>query len=129
MKGNDFELINFALKSRMNKNVKKFKKLYQASVDGDGPTNFHSKCDNISNTLVLIQSKGNRRFGGFASIPWDTIGGNKTDDKSFLFSLDKQKIYSFKRGGNLYCSSECGPYFHDIRIFSYPIQQKKFNYS
>ena len=126
MKENDFELINFALKSRMNKNVKELRKLYQASIDGDGLINFHSRCDNISNTLVLIQSKGNRRFGGFTSIAWDTSGDSKRDEKSFLFSLDKQKTYSLKSGtrNNILGSSGYGPYFDDIIIKSYPIQEK-----
>ena len=124
MKEKDFDLINFALKSRMNKNVKELRKLYQASIDGDGPINFHSRCDNIPNTLVLIQSKGNRRFGGFASVPWTTNGGWRTDEKSFLFSFDKQKTYSFKSSSNILGSSEYGPNFDDIRIKPYSIQEK-----
>lgn len=126
MKEKDFELINFALKSRMNKNVKELKKLYQASIDGDGPINFHSRCDNIPNTLVLVQSKGNRRFGGFASIPWFSSGGWKTDKKSFLFSFDKQKTYSFKsdRDQNIFGNPEYGPTFEELTIKSYPIQEK-----
>ena len=64
MKENEFNLINLAIKSRLNKEVKELKKIYQATIDGDGAINFHSKCDNIPNTLVLIKSAGNRRFGG-----------------------------------------------------------------
>ena len=130
MKEKDFDLINFALKSRMNKNVKELRKLYQASIDGDGPINFHSRCDNIPNTLVLIQSKGNRRFGGFASVPQDTSQKYKTDENSFLFSFDKQKTYSFIRGltDNILGSPVCGPYFGDIRIYSYFYSRKTFNY-
>ena len=37
---------------------------------GGDSINFHKKCDNIPNTLILIKSEGNRRFGGFTPIPW-----------------------------------------------------------
>ena len=98
MNSNEFNLINLAIKSRLNKGVKELKKLYQATVDGDGPINFHTKCDGISNTLILIKSAGNR-FGGFASQTWESSSNeyNKDDINSFLFSLDKQKIYSYKK--------------------------------
>ena len=54
----------------MNKKIKKLKKLYQATNDGGDSEIFHKKCDNIPNTLALIKSEGQRRFGGFTSIPW-----------------------------------------------------------
>ena len=56
MKENEFDMIHLAIKSRLNKEVKELKKLYQATIDGDGSINFHSRCDNIPNTLVLIKS-------------------------------------------------------------------------
>ena len=72
MNENEFDLIHLAIKSRINKEVKELKKLYQATIDGDGAINFHSRCDNIPNTLVLIKSAGNRRFGGFTSAQWSS---------------------------------------------------------
>ena len=47
MKENEFDYIHLAIKSRLNKEVKELKKLYQATIDGDGAINFHSRCDNI----------------------------------------------------------------------------------
>ena len=93
MKENEFDLIHLAIKSRINKEVKELKKLYQASIDGDGPINFHTKYDNIPYTLVLYKSAKNRRFGGFTSIAWNSPSSNecKDDKNAFLFSLDKQK--------------------------------------
>ena len=97
MKENEYDLIRLAIKSRMNREIKEMKKLYQATIDGDGSINFHSKCDNIPNTLVIIKSAGNRRFGGFTSQTWKSNSNGWVDDKNaFLFSLDKQKIYSYK---------------------------------
>ena len=130
MKENEFDLIHLAIKSRLNKEVKELKKLYQATIDGDGAINFHSRCDNIPNTLVLIKSAGNRRFGGFTSVQWSssTSGEYKDDPNAFLFSLDKQKIYSYKNDGKaIYCYKDYGPGFGggcDILIKAHCIQEK-----
>ena len=130
MKENEFDLIHLAIKSRLNKEVKELKKLYQATIDGDGAINFHSRCDNIPNTLVLIKSAGNRRFGGFTSIQWtsSTSGEWKDDPNAFLFSLDKQKIYSYKKNGKaIHCYKDYGPGFgggRDIAIDRHGIQEK-----
>ena len=90
---NEVSMIHSTIKERMNREIKEIKKIYQATVDGGDSDIFHKKCDNISNTLVLYKTKGNRRFGGFASESWNTGGGASTDEKCFLFSLDKKKIY------------------------------------
>ena len=130
LQNNEFDLIHLAIKSRLNKSVKELKKLYQATIDGDGPINFHSRCDNIPNTLVLIKSAGNRRFGGFASEIWEspTSGKYKDDKNSFLFSLDKQKIYSYKNDGKaIRCRKDYGPCFGygpKIGIYGDPLKQQ-----
>ena len=97
---NEFNIIISAIKSRINKEIKDFKKIYQASIDGGNVIDFHSKCDNIPNTLTVIKSKGNRRFGGFTTQTWDSSDKWKDDKNAFLFSLDKQKIYKYKNDGN-----------------------------
>ena len=130
MKENEFNIIHLALKSRMHKEVKEIKKLYQVTIEGDGSVNFHSKCDNIPNTLVLIKSAGNRRFRGFTSQVWESTSGSYKDDKNaFLFSLDKQRIYPYKNNGNaIYNNTNYGPTFgsgHDICIINKAIQEKK----
>jgi hypothetical protein len=130
MKENEFDLIHLAIKSRLNKEVKELKKLYQATIDGDGAINFHSRCDNIPNTLVLIKSAGNRRFGGFTTATWSSPSSSewKDDPNAFLFSLDKQKIYSYKKNGKaIYNCKDYGPVFgypYDIYISQHGIQEK-----
>ena len=130
MKENEFEFIHLAIKSRMDKEVKELKKLYQATIDGDWPLKFHLKCDNIPNTLVIIKSAGNRRFGGFVSQTWqsDSNGAFKDDKNAFLFSLDKQKIYSYKNDNKAINNhKDYGPTFgygFTLRIFSNCIQKK-----
>lgn len=89
--------------------IKKINLIYKATVDGGEPIDFHKKCDGISNTLVLYETKGNRRFGGFASESWENESLRKKDDKCFIFSLDKKK-FSTK---------------FIKKIFSYILQKKK----
>ena len=130
MKENEFDLIHLAIKSRINKEVKELKKLYQATIDGDGPINFHTKCDNITYTLVLYKSEKNRRFGGFTSMAWSSPTSNeyKDDKNAFLFSLDKQRIYPYKNEGYaIACYKDYGPCFGFWAIFvaGNSIQEKK----
>ena len=130
---NEFNIISFAIKSRIDKEIKGLKKLYRATEDGDDAINFHSRCDNIAYTLTLIQSAGNRRFGGFASECWESPQSSKykEDKNAFLFSLDKQKIYPYKNDGKaLWLSYDSLPTFGNsvkysaIFIDSNAIQQK-----
>ena len=58
-------------------------------------------------------------FGGFLNIKWYNCGGDNNEDKSFLFSLDLNKIY--KNNGNwAFCfEKEKGPYFgYAINIYN-----------
>ena len=128
MKEDEFDLIHSAIKERLNKEVKELIKLYQATVDGGDVSKFHSRCDNIPNTLVLIKSAGNRRFGGFTTAKWSSSNEYKEDPNAFLFSLDKQKIYSHKNNGKaIYVHSSSGPYFgnNEICIWGNCIKEKK----
>ena len=109
----EYELIYKAISSRLNKQVKNLKILYKASKDGDSPKIFHDKCDDIINTLCIYKSKKNRRFGGFTTQKWNSASGEYIKDKnSFLFSLDKKKIYpNNPRKCAIFCSPNCGPSF------------------
>ena len=138
MNQNELDFIKSAIESRINKKIKKIKKLYQAKEDGDDANIFHSKCDNINNTITVIKTKGNRRFGGFTSQVWDKKSDFKKDENAFLFSLDKNKIYKIKSGREvqaIWCGDNYGPIFgccwggifgnsHDICICKNPIKQK-----
>ena len=119
------------IENKINKRIKEIKKLYQATIDGGDAKNFHNKCDDISNTLVLILSQGHRRFGGFTPIPWKSDGGYKSDPemKTFVFSLDNKKIYYLKKKEPVavYHDYSFGPCFgvgQDIGIKGNPIKEK-----
>ena len=127
MNENEFELIKSTIENKVNKKVLGLKKLYQATIDGEEPSKFHSKCDGIRNTITLIKSAGNRRFGGFTSETWDTSNVYKNDNTCFLFSLDKQKIYPIKNNCKaIACFNGYGPVFgniqcNDIQLSNTPI--------
>ena len=128
---NECKIIIEAIKSRLNKSKISFKKIYQATRDGGEPSVFHSKCDNINNTLVLIKSKNNDRFGGFTSNYWESTTKEefKDDKNAFVFSLNEQKIYSYKKDGKaIRCYSKYGPCFGYgplIGIYGNPISNYK----
>jgi len=112
MESEEYDMIESALTERIKKNIKKIKKLYQATVDGGDASIFHKLCDNIPNTLILIKSAGDRRFGGFTSECWESSIKRKNDKNAFLFSLDKNKIYKNKNYSySIYCNSLSGPCF------------------
>ena len=129
MKEKEFDLIHSAIKERLNKEVKELIKLYQATIDGGDLSTFHSRCDNIPNTLVLIKSAGNRRFGGFTTAKWSSLTscGYKEDPNAFLFSLDKQKIYFNKNNDKAICvHNSYGPVFgNDLYIIGNCIKEKQ----
>ncbi len=129
MSDNDKSYIISEIENKMNKKIKQLKKLYQATIDGDGPINFHLKCDNIPNTLTLIKSEGGNRFGGFTAQTWESSNSKFKGDKyAFLFSLDKKKIYRYKNDGYaILCGINYGPIFgrQDISVCGNSIQEKK----
>ena len=98
IKSNESEMVFSLVKSRINKPIINIQKLYQATLEGGEPFIFHSKCDGKKNTLVLIKSKGNKRFDGFSLNYWESTGDKlfKDDKNAFAFSLDKNKIICIK---------------------------------
>ena len=125
----EFEMVKLEIEKKIGQSVKGLKKLYQATIDGGECSIFHKKCDNIPNTLTIIKSAGYRRFGGFTSVEWDTSGKFKDDKNSFLFSLDRMRIYNYKNNGKaIYCHKDYGPTFgagYTIKIGGNPLNEKK----
>ena len=133
MKEDEKSLLFTEIENKMNKKVHKLKKLYQATIDGGNPINFHKKCDNIPNTLVLIKSEGERRFGGFTPIPWKSEGNyiKVPELKTFLFSFDNKQTYPMINADNAVCHTlHNGPIFGygpDIGITGSPIKESKLH--
>ena len=89
----DYSFIVNILSNLFNTTNITFEQIYKTSCFGDNTNAFHSKCDNIKNTLMLIITDDKRRFGGFTSVEWDKSNKYKYDDKAFLFSLDSFEVY------------------------------------
>jgi hypothetical protein len=108
----ELDEISSRIQRILNKKNIKYKILFRSNIDGDAASIFHEKCDKIKNTLVLIKASGNKRFGGFTTETWDGNDINKKDEKSFIFSIDKMKIYDIIPGENaINCNPDLGPVF------------------
>ena len=57
------EFLNLTGLSSSNSN--NYKLLYQASRNGFGAKDFHSHCDKITGTLILVKDTKSNIFGGF----------------------------------------------------------------
>ena len=64
------------------------KLLYRSSRDGCSGISFHSKCNNKSRTLVIIQTTGGEIIGGYTNTPWEGRFGYRPASKAFLFALN-----------------------------------------
>ena len=120
----------------------KLKMLYSATVNGDESIKFHELCDYHNNTLVLVQTETDNIFGGYVNKQWNSLElGRKMDNNSFLFSVNKQKIYnprtdiSSGQKYHLFCSDKDGPCFYAFSIEDlclekggYCDEMKKCNY-
>ena len=101
-KKNKFDFLIKRFKLYQNSSINedgelKCKLLYRASKDGDAANIFHSKCDFIKHTLVIIETGKGFKFGGYANEQtWDGNKIYKKDNKAFIFSFDKNKIYNVK---------------------------------
>lgn len=102
---NKFRLIN------QNRNVKYYL-LYRKSRDSDNAFYFHSRCDKIKGTLVLIETEDNLRIGGYTSETWEGNNISKKDNTAFIFSLNNNKEYNVKNNLDaIYCTPNYGPCF------------------
>ena len=104
--------------------------LYRKSKDGDSFDTFHKLCDNQGENIILIQSKEIFIIGGYTPLNWDNNSGWKEDNKTFLFSLTNNKIFTkIKKTGSIYCSEDCGPWFAFIGFYDVNnMSQAKFYY-
>ena len=87
--------------------------LYRASQHGWSPQDFHALCDNKGHTLTVLKSRPGKIFGGYTTKDWQSSQGTYVDDeKAFVFSIDKQKVYRvYKSSGAIYNHANWGPSF------------------
>ena len=92
---NELDVINKRL-LRQNKRTAYYL-IYKATRDGDKAETFHAMCDNYNNTVTIIKTLKGRKFGGYTYEKWEGEDINKVDNRAFLFSIDKKKVYNVKR--------------------------------
>ena len=91
--------------------------LYKASVDSDKASAFHEKCDQAQNTIVLVETKNGKRFGGYTTCSWSGNCVDKNDPQAFIFSFDKMKTYDNIPGDEaIGCYPRFGPIFLGCQI-------------
>ena len=97
-----------------------YKLLYKGTRDGDNATEFHSRCDQAEITLTIVEDNYGNRFGGFTTQDWAGQYLQKKDDKAFIFSVDKNKIYDIIPDQNaIGCYPNFGPVFFGCQIRIY----------
>ena len=97
----------------------KWRLLYRASFDGFEAASFHSKCDEIPNTLAVMKSRATSShvFGGFTASAWSSpLGEFRADPHAFLFSLVnaenkpcKFKVDVTRCENSIFCHANMGP--------------------
>ena len=95
---NDIEkikiLINW-IKQKTKKNIIKLNLIFKMSENGSSSNDFHKYCDNQGPTLLIIETKDEKIFGGFTPLNWKFCQKIERiidfSDLTFLFSLNLMK--------------------------------------
>ena len=96
-----------------NKNIS-FNLIYRMTRDGTSLNDFHKLCDNKGSTLLLIETDKNYKFGGYTPLDYENSEKykTKTDESTFLFSLNKLKKFTkIKNGKSLSVYYDYGAIF------------------
>ena len=124
----DYSFIVNILSNLFNTTNITFEQIYKASCFGDNTNAFHSKCDNIKNTLMLIITDDKRRFGGFTSVEWD----KSNNSFEVYYILDKYKDKAINCRENFYAPIFGDDLFIFDGFFSSKLnktEEKYFDYS
>ena len=135
-KKEDIEFLNNRLLQDKNvpkgKNIK-YKLLYRCSKNGENAKDFHKLCDKFPQTMTIIKSVKGKIFGGYTEKTWKDedikkMGTLKKDNKAFLFSLNKKKIYNiYFDQPAIWCHESYGPCFYGKGNFTIYSKEKLIN--
>ena len=93
--------------SWLDKKPSKFNLLLDSKIDGDSTTTFYQKRKNKCPTILFFKTTKGVRFGGFTTKYWPE-NGFMTDEKSFVFSLDKKEKYKVTNANfSIYSCNDC----------------------
>ena len=75
----------------------KFNLVFSTKIDGSyASTKFHSNCDGVSPTIIIVKDTNGNKFGGYATSSWaqPTSGADfARDTDAFIFSLSTKLKY------------------------------------
>ena len=115
----ELALITQRIQSYLNKPIN-YNLLFFSKTDGDKAATFHKKCDKAKRSLVLIMDNDGNRFGGFTMRSWSGKNIQKKDEKAFVFSVDKNKIFPILPDEvAIGCYPTFGPIFFGCQIRVY----------
>ena len=115
----ELALITQRIQSYLNKPIN-YNLLFFSRTDGDNAATFHKKCDKAKRSLVLIMDNDGNRFGGFTMRSWSGKNIQKKDEKAFVFSVDKNKIFPILPDEvAIGCYPTFGPIFFGCQIRVY----------
>jgi cell division protein FtsI/penicillin-binding protein 2 len=102
-----------------------FNLVYRASRDGANAQSYHSKCDGKINTVTVVQTVKGSKFGGYTETQIQDGNIGYKDPNSFIFSLNKMKIYeNLNKDNNVIRHyRDNGPYF----VGGFVIYDSNFN--
>ena len=92
--------------------------IYRATRDGDNQNSFYNKVEGKRKTLSFIKTKKGIRFGCYLDIDFKRGNGHTKDNKSFVFSIDRKKIYN--NTGDYQINNGCNV----INLYDQPIWVK-----
>ena len=99
----------------------RFNLLFRMSRDGTTTINFHTRCDNKGKTLILIETKDGKRFGGYTSLQWNMDGEKRYGENIWLFNLEtiifKYPLIKPGKTPAIICDMNNGPSFEEGIIF------------
>jgi len=105
--------------------IKKMELIYRGTRDGSYSNDFHNKCDNKGESIILIKNDKDNIFGGYTSYPWGKDEKYHSAPDSFLFTLtniyniNPTKFPSKNDQKEVFHYSSYGPCFgggHDLGI-------------
>ena len=91
--------------------------IYRGTRDGSSSNDFHNKCDNKGESIILIKNDKDNIFGGYTSYPWGKDDNYHSSPDSFLFTLtniyniNPTKFPSKNDQKEVYHRSDLGPVF------------------
>jgi len=107
--------------------IKRMELIYRGTRDGSSCNDFHNKCDNKGESIILIKNDKDNIFGGYTSYPWGKDNKYHSALDSFLFTLtniyniNPTKFPSKNDQKEVYHHSSYGPLFgggHDLGIYN-----------